>query len=84
MEQTMGPEARVRVAVEGIASTVNKLPSVIERLEESANMISSGRVRLHPETIRQLRRSSRGGDLAKSLCFAAIFLLFIVIIARFT
>ena len=84
VEQTLSPEARVRVAVEGIASTVKKLPSVIERLEVSANMISNGRVHLHPETIIQLRRGSRGGEVAKSLCFAAIFLLAMVIIARFT
>ena len=84
VEQTLAPEARVRVAVEGIASTVNKLPSVMERLEESANMISSGRMRLHPETIRQLHRGSRGGGITKMLCVATIFLLVMVIITRFT
>ena len=82
MEQTLGPEARVRDAFEGIASTVNKLPSVMERLEESANMISGGRVRLHPETIKQLRRDSRSDGVVRSLWFAAIFLLLVVIIAR--
>ncbi|MDG2204554.1 MAG: 2-polyprenylphenol 6-hydroxylase, partial [Alphaproteobacteria bacterium] len=82
MEQTLGPEARVRDAFEGIASTVNKLPSVMERLEESANMISGGRVRLHPETIKQLRRDSWSDGVARSLWFAAIFLLLVVIIAR--
>ena len=84
VEQTLAPEARVRVAVEGIANTVNKLPSVMERLEESANMISSGRMRLHPETIRQLHQGSRGGGITKMLCVATIFLLVMVIITRFT
>ena len=47
-------------------------------------MISSGQMRLHPETIRQLHQGSRSGGVAKSLCFAAIFLLVMVIITRFT
>ena len=82
MEQTLGPEARVRDAFEGIVSTVNKLPGVMERLEETADMISSGRVRLHPETIKQLRRDSWRDGVSKFLWFAAIFLLLAVIIVR--
>ena len=35
MEQSLSPEARVRFVVEGISSTVTKLPSVIERLGRS-------------------------------------------------
>ena len=84
MEQALGPEARVRVAVEGIANTVNKLPGVLEKLEESANMISRGRIRLHPETIRQLQRSSRNDGVARSAIFAAIFLLLAIMIIQFT
>ncbi|MEK9722343.1 MAG: 2-polyprenylphenol 6-hydroxylase [Rhodospirillaceae bacterium] len=83
MEDTLGPEARVRVAVEGIARAVDKLPRVIEGLEESASLIADGRVRLHPETIKQLRRDSRGGGIGASLWFAAIFLLVLTVIIRF-
>jgi len=84
MRDTLGPEARVRVAVEGIANVVDKLPRMIEGLEESANMISDGRVRLHPETINQLRRGSRGSGGIGSLWFAAILLLVVVVLAKFT
>ncbi len=83
MEQSLSPEARVRFVVEGISSTVNKLPSVIERLEESANMISGGRVRLHPETIKQLRDDPSGRGVAKLLSFSAIFLMVTAIIFGF-
>ena len=82
MEQTLGPEARVRDAFEGITGTVNKLPSIMERLEASANIISDGRMRLHPETIKQLRRGSWSDGVARSLWFATIFLLFLVIIVH--
>ncbi len=82
MEQTLGPEARVRDAFEGITGTVNKLPSIMERLEASDNIISDGRMRLHPETIKQLRRGSWSDGVARFLWLATIFLLFLVIIVH--
>ncbi len=84
MAATLGPEARVRVAVEGIANAVDKLPRMIEGMEQSANMISEGRVRLHPETINQLRRDSGGRGVVRTIWFAAIFLLMIAVLVKFT
>ena len=84
MEQTLGPEARVRFAVEGIANAVNKLPRVIEGLEESANKLSSGQIQLHPETIKQLKHTPRNGGVGGSILFAAIILFIVLIIAQLT
>ena len=85
MEETLGPEARIRVAVEGIADAVDKLPRMLEGIEETSAMISGGRVRLHPETIAQLRRDSAGGGgIVQSLWFFAILLLIIVVVVKFS
>ena len=80
MEQNLGPEARVRFAVEGIATAINALPSVVEGLERSANMISNGQVRLHPETIKQLRGESNKRGLQKVLLFVAACILMIILV----
>ena len=80
MEQNLGPEARVRSAVEGIATAINALPSVVEGLERSANMISDGQVRLHPETIKQLRGGSNKRGLQKVLLFVAACILMIILV----
>ena len=84
MEQTLSPETRVRVAVEGIASAVNKLPGVMEGLEESANIMSSGQIKLHPETIKQLRGKPNNSGIAGSLFFAAVIAFTVLIIIHLT
>ena len=55
MMENLGPEARVRDAVEGVTGAIGRLPRLLDGLEESAAMVAEGRVRLHPDTIRSLR-----------------------------
>lgn len=51
----LGPEARIKDAVVDTVETMKRLPRVIERLEEGANMIAEGRLKLDPDTVRALR-----------------------------
>ncbi len=60
--QNLGPEARVRDAVNDAVDTVKRLPRVIERLEEGATMIAEGRLKLDPETVRALRGDNGSGS----------------------
>jgi len=55
MRDNLGPEARVRDTISGISDAAQRLPRMLDGIEESASMISSGRVKLHPDTIRSLR-----------------------------
>ena len=84
ISQVLSPEARVRDTMAGIANAMNKLPGVIEGLEESADMISSGQIRLHPETIKQLRGERRNGGFSGSLLLVAVVLLGLFFISHLT
>ncbi len=58
MVENFGPEARIRDAVTNITGSIQRLPQVLDRIEESTAMVSGGHIKLHPDTIRALR----GGD----------------------
>lgn len=57
---TMGPEARLREAADGLAQAVGHLPRLLEGAEKIAVMLAEGGLRLHPETVRALRAPPRG------------------------
>jgi ubiquinone biosynthesis protein len=54
----MGPEAILRETAGGLAATLQRLPQLIEGVEASASMMAQGRVKLHPDTLRELRQGS--------------------------
>ncbi|MBT4891064.1 MAG: 2-polyprenylphenol 6-hydroxylase [Rhodospirillales bacterium] len=55
MIKNLGPQARVKVGVDTVIETLERLPSVIENLEKGAAMIASGQLKLDPKTVRALR-----------------------------
>ncbi len=61
MTENLGPEARIRDTVNGIARAVDRLPKVVNDMEESAALLSEGRIRLHPETLKALRQGDETG-----------------------
>ncbi|NQU60071.1 MAG: 2-polyprenylphenol 6-hydroxylase [Rhodospirillales bacterium] len=61
MIENLGPEAKLRDAVGNIAHAVERLPRMLEDIQESAAMLSGGRLKLHPETIKALKRGSHQG-----------------------
>lgn len=80
MRQNLGPEARVRDAVEGVSGALGRLPRIMDGIEESAGMIADGRVRLHPETIRSLK-SGDGASRTVMWLWLAIAILIIILVA---
>lgn len=68
MIANLGPEARIRDAAEQAAATLQRLPALIDKLEQGAGMIADGRLRLHPETVRALR-GNRGTNRVPLVAF---------------
>jgi hypothetical protein len=44
-----------------MASALRRLPHLLDGVQESASMIASGRVKLHPDTIGALRAGANPG-----------------------
>ena len=61
MTENLGPEALIRDTVDGIARAIDRLPKVVNNMEEGAALLSEGRIRLHPETVEALRQSGGTG-----------------------
>lgn len=72
MMDNLGPEARIRDAVGGIARAAVRLPKVVDDMERSAAVLSQGHIRLHPETLKALRGNSGTGGLVLWLALAAL------------
>ncbi len=51
----IGPQARLRDGAEIAIETIERLPRMIESLEQGASMIAGGKLKLDPDTIRALR-----------------------------
>jgi len=60
MRENRGPEARVRDFAETVAKQVERLPALLDRLDQAGRMIEEGGVRLHPDTVEALRARDRG------------------------
>ncbi len=84
MLKELGPEARVRDAVGGLAEAAERLPRLLDGIEEGASMIASGQVRLHPETVRALRGDSKGYGLVGVLWVAIAGLAVYLLISNLT
>jgi ubiquinone biosynthesis protein len=63
MAERLGPEARLKETVDSLAGALERLPKILDRVEESSALIAEGRVKLHPETVSALAGdwSMRGG-----------------------
>jgi ubiquinone biosynthesis protein len=72
--KTLSPENRILETVDGIAQAAVKLPKVINDIEESAALLSEGKIRLHPETLKALKHSN-DGKLTKTTLWLMLFAL---------
>ena len=60
MTANLGPQARVRDAAADLARGVGRLPDLARTMERAAAVLADGQIRLHPETVREIRdRSGR-------------------------
>lgn len=65
MRSNLGPKARVEQAALGAYRSLERLPAILEHAEKAAAMMSSGGIKLHPDTVKALGR--RGNDRVRSL-----------------
>jgi ubiquinone biosynthesis protein len=75
---TLGPQARVRQATGEIVSTVARLPELARRVERGLAAVADGYLRLHPESLRELR--GRGGRSSFAGWIVAAILAVILVI----
>jgi ubiquinone biosynthesis protein len=57
--KTLSPETRILEVVNGIAKAAVRLPKVINDIEEGAALLSKGLIQLHPETIKEIKKSDQ-------------------------
>lgn len=77
VRENLGPEARIRAAARDAADTFERLPRLIDNLEEASRQINEGRLQLAPETVRALLASERGSGsmIGPIRLWAVIFVL---------
>ncbi len=81
MAEQLGPEARIRETVDTLAGALDRLPKILDRVEESSGLIADGRVRLHPDTVAALRgERANGGVTPLSLGLLLLIALLLVVL----
>jgi ubiquinone biosynthesis protein len=59
MWENRGPEARIRDITETALLQIERLPALLDRLDQASRMIDEGGIRLHPDTIEAFRMGDR-------------------------
>jgi ubiquinone biosynthesis protein len=72
----LGPEAMLRETADGVASTFQRLPILLEGIESRTAMLAGGQIRLHPDTIRDL---ARGAQVGRPSNFAPVWIAGVVL-----
>ncbi|HEY9548304.1 MAG TPA: 2-polyprenylphenol 6-hydroxylase, partial [Kiloniellaceae bacterium] len=70
MRENRGPEARLREGVEDALRGLRQLPALAVNLEQAAEALAGGRLRLHPESIAQLNARNEGNVARWALAVA--------------
>jgi ubiquinone biosynthesis protein len=79
MVDNLGPHARIRFAITNLADAIERLPQVLDEIEQGVKMMSNGHIKLHPDTIRALNGENRSFQILPSIFAIILFLLLIVI-----
>ncbi|MFA7431237.1 MAG: 2-polyprenylphenol 6-hydroxylase [Rhodospirillaceae bacterium] len=87
MRDTLGPQARVRRAAVSLGSSVERIPAILEHTEKAMTMLSSGGIKLHPDTVKAITRRNAngrrvGGGLPAWLPWALVGALLILWLAK--
>jgi len=60
MRETLGPQAKVRDATTSMLKSVERLPAILQHAERAAEMMASGGLKLHPDTVAAMGRRGNG------------------------
>ncbi len=79
----LGPEAKVRDAIQNLQDALQRLPEMVESVEQGSRMMAEGNFKLHPDTIRALRGDDgprRRTPLGLWLAAGALFVVFMAVL----
>jgi ubiquinone biosynthesis protein len=79
---TFGPEARVREAAAEIAHTLARLPELARRAERGLFAIADGYLRIHPESLRELRGRGRRSSFAGWVVAALLAVILVMVLVE--
>jgi len=57
MRNQLGPEAKIKQIADTAKQTLERLPVILDGLERTTQMMSDGYIKLHPDTIRALKKN---------------------------
>lgn len=78
--ENLGPEAKVRDAIQNLQTALERLPDMVESVENGSRMLAEGNFKLHPDTIRALRGEDTGPRRpARGLWLIALALLVVFV-----
>lgn len=83
MRANLGPQARLQDAAEQTLNALKKLPAVIQGLESALSQFDEQGLKLHPDTVRQLRgeRQTASSPWVPAALFAALAVVALALIA---
>lgn len=83
MVENLGPQARVRDMVSELTNAAERLPRMLDSIEQGAQMMAGGRIKLHPDTIRALKGEPSHRPILPSLWLIILFLAAIAVAVKF-
>ena len=81
MRENLGPEARIKDAAEQTLQSLKRLPTVLQGLESALSQFDEKGLKLHPDTVRQLRGSKNGQGFTAIAMISAAALIAIIFAA---
>ena len=79
MIDNLGPHARIRDAIINLVDSIERLPKVIDDIEQGVQMMSNGHIKLHPESARNLNDKNHPFQILPSIFSIILFSLLILI-----
>ncbi len=83
MMENLGPQARLRDTLSNLSDVAERLPTMIDRIEQGTQLMADGQLKLHPDTIRALQGESAHRPVLPSLWIIVLFLLSLVVAIKF-
>ena len=80
MRDNRGPEARLRQAAGDLLHAVERLPSVLANIENSAARLADGKIRLHADSVAEFASGRSSSNLALWALTAAVAALAVALV----